>query len=255
MRTVILSAGHSNTKGRDMGAEGCGYIEGVLTANLRKKVDTYLKNKYGIKAVLDSDNSILKESINFFNRLTNPNAIVFEIHFNAFSATSTGTETLIPDDYNSFELKVAGGISKAIGKVMDIVLRGSTKNVAGVKTESDSKRSKLGWMRIVGNNILSEVCFISNPTEMKKYIDNEYKIAEAIADELALASVDYDKSKLSVLNTNPTQTLSGDVIHVVVSGDTLSKLAIKYETSVLAIMKLNNKSDTIIRIGEKLKIK
>lgn len=42
MRTVFISAGHSNQPGRDRGAYGNGYNEGDLTAEFRNLVITEL---------------------------------------------------------------------------------------------------------------------------------------------------------------------------------------------------------------------
>ena len=42
--------------------------------------------------------------------------------------------------------------------------------------------------------------------------------------------------------------------HIVEAGDTLSKLAQKYKTNVKAIQKLNQLSDTTIKVGDTLKI-
>lgn len=47
---------------------------------------------------------------------------------------------------------------------------------------------------------------------------------------------------------------SGETTHTVKSGDTLSKLATEYHTTVKAIQSANNLKDTRIKVGDKLKI-
>jgi peptidoglycan endopeptidase LytE len=42
--------------------------------------------------------------------------------------------------------------------------------------------------------------------------------------------------------------------HVIVSGDTLSKLALKYQVDVKTLMKANGLTSDLIRLGETLKI-
>lgn len=256
MRKIYLSAGHSNTKGRDRGAVANGYYEGDLMVIFREKVAYYLLKKYNIKAVLDGSDTILAESLNFFKKITDSTCILVDFHLNSFNNVSKGVETLIPTNYSQFELKLAGNISDVVAKSLDTVLRGSTKGVAGVKTEAESQHKSLGWMRLVGENVLSELCFISNPTEIKRFIDRMDLVSELVADELALASVDWNKSQLKQNSNTIVQNLDGKIYHTVVIGDTLSKLSIKYGTTVLELMKLNSKDgSTVIKIGEKLRVK
>jgi hypothetical protein len=78
-------------------------------------------------------------------------------------------------------LELAGKLAKCMSDTLGIPLRGSTNGVLGVKTESLSARGQLGWMRLNGNNILLEVCFISNKSDMEKYQDNKSMLAFKIA--------------------------------------------------------------------------
>ena len=49
-------------------------------------------------------------------------------------------------------------------------------------------------------------------------------------------------------------TTTGETIHTVKSGDTLSKLATEYRTTIKAIQSANGLTDTRIKVGQKLKI-
>jgi N-acetylmuramoyl-L-alanine amidase len=51
----------------------------------------------------------------------------------------------------------------------------------GIKTEADSHHGRLGWMRLTGENVLMEICFITNPVDMQKYQANKLQLAKNIA--------------------------------------------------------------------------
>jgi N-acetylmuramoyl-L-alanine amidase len=174
MAKIYLSAGHSV---KQPGASGNGYKEHELAIELRQLIATELE-LLGNKPILDSNDNALSHSIAFFKNLVGANSIVVDIHWNASaSITATGTETLIPKEYNIFEYELACELSRIISFVLNIPKRGTD----GVKTEADSHHGRLGWMRLNGNNILLEVCFISNESDMKSYQKNKGVLAKAIA--------------------------------------------------------------------------
>lgn len=176
-RAIFISAGHSNNPARDRGASGNGYIEGELTVELRALICEEL-DLLGLKYTLDDNDSVLRDTINFFKKLTTPDCILLDIHWNAFhKSTATGTETLVPKDYSDFEWKLGESLSEAVHSTLKVPKRGWQ----GVKTELDSHHGNLGWMRLVGENVLMEICFITNPNDMKSYQDNKKRLAQAIA--------------------------------------------------------------------------
>ena len=81
---------------------------------------------------------------------------------------------------------MAGKLAKCMSDTLGIPLRGNIKDTLGVKTEAMSARGTLGWMRLNGQNILLEVCFISNKSDMEKYQANKsilaFKIAKILYD-------------------------------------------------------------------------
>jgi N-acetylmuramoyl-L-alanine amidase len=179
-RKIFISAGHSTNPKRDRGATGNGYWEGDLTAEFRAMIVKELK-AIGIDAVVDKEDSILSDSIAFFRRLVGVKDIAIDIHFNASANVSaTGTEVLVPDDCNVFES------SLALSLLLNICNSLGLKN-RGVKKESLSARGKLGWMRLNCENILLEVCFISNVNDMKAYQNHKYFCAKQIATTLSKA--------------------------------------------------------------------
>lgn len=185
---IIVSAGHSTKKGEDNGAQGNGYSEGHENARIRKRVVEILKSKYNVQAIIDEDFSELKKSIHTFTTLIKSKkyreseVIAFEIHFNASAnKDANGVETVIPSEYTESELKLAHEMSLAISDVMKIRLRGTTGGMKGVITEAYSRAKRLGWMRIPAQNVLLELCFITNEEEMNKYSKNFENICQTIA--------------------------------------------------------------------------
>ena len=92
---------------------------------------------------------------------------------------------IIPNVSSSFEKQLAQRIADVINVVTGLKKRGG-----GVKTEVDTARKSLGWMRPNSENILLEICFIDNKLDMAVYTANEFKLAKEIAKVL------YDFSKI-----------------------------------------------------------
>jgi len=183
MRKIILSAGHSNNPKRDMGAAGNGYIEGELAVELRWLIFKELE-VLGICPELDKNDSILSDSINYFKNIITDKSIVVDLHWNAASPTATGTEVFVPKEPSDFEVELAHKIAQCISDTLGIPLRGKTKGYLGVKTENLSARGSLGWMKLNAENILPEICFITNKSDMEKYQLNKKKLAFKLANIL-----------------------------------------------------------------------
>lgn len=224
MKTLFLSSGHG---GNDAGAVGNGYKEADLTIELRDLINKYLL-KLGIKAITDDNKNALAQTIRFFQNKVSKDSILIDIHWNSLNEKSTGTEVLIPAQPTELEKSIATDLSKVIAETLKIKNR-------GVKTELESARGKLGWMRLTGENILIETCFISNPNDMKSYQENKEKLAENIAMVLA-------------------NYVLGNNVYTVKSGDTLSKIATQFRTTITKIKKDNSLTSDLIKVGQKLKI-
>ena len=248
MRKIFISAGHSNKSGRDRGASGNGFIEGELTVELRNLIVAELK-KLGITPIVDKDDSILSETLNFVRNLTTNTCIVLDIHWNAATPQATGTETLIPSENTDFERRLAAKLSEVVGMRLNIPLRGRHANLNGVKTEAESHHGRLGWMRLTGENVLMEICFISNPNDMKSYQLNKNQLAADIAKVL------FDFASSGSSNTTTNTTTNSTNTHKVISGDTLGAISRKYNTTVAEIKRLNSLTSDVIRVGQILKIK
>jgi len=229
MRKVYISAGHSAKTGigRDNGAASVYGIEGVEADKFRDIVYNELK-ALSVATITDGDDTILADTLKEYKKTITSNDIAVEFHFNAATPSATGTETLVPNNPTGEEKEIAERITKAIADTLSIKNR-------GVKTESESARGSLGWMRLSGANILPEICFISNKTDMESFQKNKAQLAKNIAKILA----EY---------ANPNKT------YTVVSGDTLSKIAAKYNTTIQKLKKDNSLNSDLIRVGQTLKL-
>jgi len=236
MRKIFVGAGHSNTPGRDMGASGNGYIEGNLTVDFRNKLVEELR-ELGADVIIDKDGSVFWETINKFKTLVDSKSIVVDIHFNAAVPAATGTETLIPEVHTKFERELAEKVSETIGDTLGIKLRGWK----GVKTESESHHGRLGWMRLNGENILLEICFITNSSDMSSYCEKENILAEKLAKVLFDASVEKVGNSINE--------------YIVQPGDYLGRIALKVNTSVKELIRINKLTSDIIYPGQILKTK
>lgn len=171
---IFNSAGHN--KIGDPGACANGHQEADLTIDLRNLINKHLEN-LGAKFVGDKDNETLGQ---YLSRIQPGNgSVVYETHFNAATPAATGVEVVIPDRHTTHEYDAAKEIASAISCLTGLSLRGKLKN--GVITESETARGKLGLMREEGINLLSEVCFISNKSDLDKYFAAKDAIALRIA--------------------------------------------------------------------------
>ncbi len=98
-------------------------------------------------------------------------------------------------------------------------------------------------------SILVETGFISNPREEKllRSSAHQKKLAKAL-----------HKGVLKYFRQHaPSDTLlanNKNIKHKVVRGDSLTKIALRYQVSVNSIKKANNLKSSVVRIGQKLKI-
>lgn len=170
-RKLFVVAGHG---GFDKGASGVdGNIEANLTIEFRDLVLAELK-KLGVIALTDSNNNALIQTLAWLKSLVTPSSIAVDIHWNASSnPDAKGTEIIIPEDPSKFEVALATDLLKMF---TDVGFRNR-----GVKLESQTARRRLGWMRPVAENILIEVCFITNKQDMVLYNNSKHTLARRVA--------------------------------------------------------------------------
>lgn len=169
-RKVFVSSGHG---GSDTGAIDGPYIERDLAIEFRNLLVKELQ-ALAVECSIDADVNALKQTLDFIKGKFLPSDILLDIHFNA--GGGTGVEIIIPNVSTPFEKQLAQRIADVINTVTGLKKRGG-----GVKPESETARKTLGWMRPNSENVLIEMCFIDNKTDMAVYNLNKYRIAKEIA--------------------------------------------------------------------------
>jgi N-acetylmuramoyl-L-alanine amidase len=170
---IFNSAGHSPyASNKDFGAAGCGYKEGILAIEFRDLINSIFDSK-GVKYTEDLDTETLST---YLQRIQTGNAsVVVEHHFNAFNGTASGIEVVVSSDADRLDKAFAKELCDAGALILGIPNR-------GVKSEGQSARGRLGLMRKQGIVALTEICFIDNCEDMKKYQANKQRLAEAWAE-------------------------------------------------------------------------
>lgn len=187
-RKVYLSSGHSNKSGKDMGARysdftnsGIVIWEGEQTALLRNRIYKILGDAgFYDQVVIDADANITAETIKLWSSKVTKNDLALDIHFNAAGPDATGVEVIVPDSSSPVENDMA----KRFANVSHIVLGSKLRGNAGVITEAQSARGKLGWMRLNCETLLWEVCFLSNKGEQLAFQTKIYDVAAEAAEIL-----------------------------------------------------------------------
>lgn len=181
MRVLYCTAGHSNKSGQDNGAVSVYGNEGI---EARKLVTALAKELYkrNIMTYTDDDSWSLSNTIGWLGKTIKGSDYTIDIHFNASTNSgATGVEVLVPELSNDKEIYLATNVLNTIVTTLGLRSR-------GIKKESDSQHSKLGILSnaklATANNILVEVCFISNANDMKAYKDNFDRLAINLANTI-----------------------------------------------------------------------
>lgn len=189
----IISSGHTNVAGKDRGASSPDglYVEGNLTVEAKNLLVHFMKQAADRENIditpyllVDRDDTALADTLKFLKGRTKPDDILIDIHWNAANGKARGTEVIVPENPTATEIEIADRISDIFGNTLGTPERGVLGKADGVKTENESKRGKLGWMRLVGHNILIEVEFIDNPIAMIAYEAKKSMCWKLVADYL-----------------------------------------------------------------------
>jgi N-acetylmuramoyl-L-alanine amidase len=174
MKTVLISAGHSNT---DPGAVNGKFREADFTLKIRNAVAEEL-TKLGQDFIedggtdpvkVDTTNQPLSEAVKLERQVAGTRV---EFHLNAStSPNATGIEALALAKHKSQSKRLA----KAVQQALNLKLRGEE----GWKSQSSGQHKKLAFCSNGG--IVLEVCFISNLNDMEKLIDRMDVLAQNLA--------------------------------------------------------------------------
>lgn len=185
---IVLDAGHG---GSDVGAVGNGYYEKDFTLSIVKAAKAHFDTNSDYKVYytrLDDSYPSLSARYKLANEVKAD--IFISVHINSYSKTSTGTETL----YNPNNNKVnSAGLS--CYRLADTTQK-HVKAATGFSNRGLKKRTDLAVLR--GNTVpaaLTEIGFISNPTEAKLMASNLGNYGLAVYNAVVSASTSYPTNR------------------------------------------------------------
>jgi len=232
---IFIDVGHG---GKDPGAVGNGLLEKDLTLKIAKRVKEILAAYENVEVKMSRTGDTYPT---LSERAKAANAwgadFFLSIHINSASKTSTGYEDYI---YTKASTK-----SKEYQKIIHAEIMKEIKKY-GVR-DRGLQQKNLQVLRTTNMPaLLTESLYISNPDEaaiLKKaaFIED---VAQGHVNGIVKA-FDLKKKKAD-----------DKKCHTIVKGDTVSKLAKKYDTTIAKIKKWNKLDDDyMIRIGQKLRVK
>lgn len=180
-RKVILVAGHSNS---DPGAVSGLHKESVLTRKDRDGVRYFLEKHYpDIEVLVDDDSKNLSEVIRWIKSVEGDNSIIYDFHRNsAANNKATGVESFIADGASKKSRQMGDGFNKVVHDITGMPNRGT-------KTESESKRGRLGILHTKSPAVIVELGFLNNPEDRVDIEEWGAWIYEDVAHDIAIHAI------------------------------------------------------------------
>lgn len=170
MRSIFISAGHSNT---DPGASGNGKHEADIVVEFRNIVGFYLARSRAVYA-LDGDGEQNMPLADAAKR-AKQYSIAVEFHCNAGPPAATGVETLSGPGDTALGAKLCAAIASRLG----------IRN-RGAKPEASGQHSRLAFVQAGG--IIVELFFITNADDLARYEAQKWALGREVADVLLKAA-------------------------------------------------------------------
>lgn len=240
MVKIFIDPGHG---GSDPGAVANGLKEKDLTLKISKKIRDILKGYNGVTVKLSRENDktlSLKQRTDMANKWGADYLI--SVHVNA--GGGTGFESFT---YNgNYRSKAATNKKRSI--IHDEIM----KQLSGVR---DRGKKEANYHMVRESSMaamLTENLFIDNVSDATKLKSNTWinKIAQGHANGIIKA---FGLKKKT--NSKPKPSASGVTTYKIKTGDTLSSIAKKFDTTIEAIRELNNiKNPNMIYAGDTIKI-
>jgi len=235
-KKVIIDAGHG---GSDPGSSGNGIIEKDYNLKISKYISKRL-NELGIENQLVRDSDETLSPSDRVNRIKNiygsgNDVLLISNHLNA--GQGDGAEII-------YALRNNDNFSKIIADNM-LLAGQNVRKYYQRRLPSNPSKDYYFILRDTANNeaILMEYAFLDSPKDDVNQIKNNY---EGLAEAMVKSIAEY----LGVKYTQPT--LNDDNYYIVQKGDTLWKIASKFNLSVDKLKDINNLNSNLITIGQKL---
>lgn len=186
---IVIDAGHG---GSDSGATGSGYKEKDFTLSIVKAAKTYFDKNSDYKVYYTRLTDTYPSLSERYTLANDVNADLFiSVHINSAGSTATGTETLYNPDRN--KKSPAGLTCNNLASYVQNYVQASTGfSNRGLKQRCT--RLKNGLAVLNNNNgpaTLTEIGFISNPTEAKKMASHLSDYGKAVYDSVIYSSTKY----------------------------------------------------------------
>lgn len=185
VRTFYIIAGHDLV--RDPGAvnNNLGLTEAREAVWMRDAIANQMRNS-GAVVIIDNDNWNLQQTINDLFARVKPWDVILDIHFNAATPAAVGTEAFVSDPCTNEENTIAHNICVITNRVLGVPIRANFTPalLPGVKYETATRHKRLGILRPNCQNVLWEICFISNDNEMRVYQQRRSELANQVANYL-----------------------------------------------------------------------
>lgn len=180
MKNIYLSFGH---QGKGTGASHTFVVHGKIRV-YDESVEAQ-RLQLSVMSACDVDfikakPMSLTETIKDVNRKCKKGDVAIELHFNASgTGKGTGVEAIVAENASALSRHVASETANIVADTLGLKLRGSN----GVKTDTQSARGKLGFVRQTKcAAVILEVCFIDNFEDMvNRYEKNFDRLVEALA--------------------------------------------------------------------------
>jgi N-acetylmuramoyl-L-alanine amidase len=171
----LISAGHGGT---DPGAVANGHTEAAIALEMRELVaDRLLQMRHTV--LQDGgrgENLPLKQAL----AMVKGTDLAVELHCNAFSKpTATGVEVIAPAHLKPVAQRIARAIAAETGQK----LRGQ----GGWIDQSKSQHKRLAFIQAGG--LIVEMVFISNPADLRVFLQAKERVAMAMAGAICATEV------------------------------------------------------------------
>lgn len=164
--TLFISAGHSHS---DPGASAFGFTEADICLDFRDLLADYLRDKLVFSKDGERGKNLpLRQAV----RMAAKHDLAVEFHCNAAGPLASGVETLSHPEHYPLGTKLC----QAVAKVLGIPNRGA-------KPEDSGQHSRLAFISD-GGGIIVELFFLTNKSDLSKYIAKRGEVVKAIGEVL-----------------------------------------------------------------------